>query len=563
MIQFKPVPFEEAAKIVADRPVVSRDVFKKLLPEIRARAFLVSGVEDLNVVQQIRDLIAEIPRGGSWEGAKEQIVEKLGPWMNDEAAEKRAILLMRHHGFQAYAAAQHEVMMEQKEVLPYWKYLTLGDERVRESHAALHGLILPADDPFWKTHYPPWDWGCRCRVIAVTEGEYQETVGAGRVAGNFNPTESNRTKGWALGKEATRSLHNGKLDMGDGMPIDVRAPVQRATNAEEKAAAYQWNPDDLRLNLEQLESRYDSETWAMFVASAKAADLGNGISVWAWLNGKSLPAGILPPPKIIQPAKAQEISRKPKTAAAEKPDEKSLKGRSAAEKRRVKIQRAVFTDKRFSGGGVNGSWILKNGDKVLFKPADEERHGIRKGIANETQYRREIAASIVDELLGFDFVPPTTLVEYEGQSGSAQAFINSAKTAQNLKNAGLLDLALGTIPRIECEKFLLLDEVLYNTDRHSGNYMLKKGGDRFKLFAIDNGLSLPTEQVDSIRLPNHRAFERFRGRQISDDALGALKKFREAEKTVRAQLGPWLDPDAIDNMFHRVDNLLKKGRHMR
>lgn len=61
-IQFEPVPFDEAAKIVADRPVVSREVFEQLLPEIRARAFLISGVEDMNVVQQVRDLIAEIPR---------------------------------------------------------------------------------------------------------------------------------------------------------------------------------------------------------------------------------------------------------------------------------------------------------------------------------------------------------------------------------------------------------------------------------------------------------------------------------------------------------------------
>jgi SPP1 gp7 family putative phage head morphogenesis protein len=284
--QFKPVPHEEAARIIADRLVVSRDVFKRMLPEIRARQFLISGVEDMNVVQQIRDLIAEIPRGGGWEEAKGKIIEQLGPWMDPEAAEKRAILLMRHHGFQAYAAAQHEQMVEQIPVMPYWKYLTMGDENVRDSHAALHGLILPADDPFWATHYPPWDWGCRCQVVPVLESEYREAVGDGRVAGKRTMGWNDRTKGWALGPQATNALRNGRLDMGDGMPVDVRAPVQRATSAQERAAAYQWNPGDLRLDLDQLRARYDAETFATFERQAKAAKLEDGRTVWQWLEAQ-------------------------------------------------------------------------------------------------------------------------------------------------------------------------------------------------------------------------------------------------------------------------------------
>ncbi len=49
----------------------------------------------------------------------------------------------------------------------WYEYLTQEDDRVRPSHAALHGTRWRADDPEAPT--PPLDWGCRCfiRYIAA------------------------------------------------------------------------------------------------------------------------------------------------------------------------------------------------------------------------------------------------------------------------------------------------------------------------------------------------------------------------------------------------------------
>jgi hypothetical protein len=50
----------------------------------------------------------------------------------------------------------------------------MDDGKERMEHKALNGKVLPWDDPFWDTHYPPWDWGCRCMVIKMTKSQGEE-----------------------------------------------------------------------------------------------------------------------------------------------------------------------------------------------------------------------------------------------------------------------------------------------------------------------------------------------------------------------------------------------------
>ena len=51
---------------------------------------------------------------------------------------------------------------ESKEDFPNWRYVTVGDDRVRDSHAALDGLVLSLDDPLTDVIWPPNGHGCRC-----------------------------------------------------------------------------------------------------------------------------------------------------------------------------------------------------------------------------------------------------------------------------------------------------------------------------------------------------------------------------------------------------------------
>ena len=49
-------------------------------------------------------------------------------------------------------------------------YSTAGDDKVRPEHAALDGVTLPVEDPFWSYAYPPNGWNCRCNVIRSLKG---------------------------------------------------------------------------------------------------------------------------------------------------------------------------------------------------------------------------------------------------------------------------------------------------------------------------------------------------------------------------------------------------------
>ena len=74
----------------------------------------------------------------------------------------------------AYNAGRYAQMMNTADLYPYWQYVAVMDERTRPEHAKLHNLVFRYDDIFWKTHYPPNGWVCRCRVRALSEARLRE-----------------------------------------------------------------------------------------------------------------------------------------------------------------------------------------------------------------------------------------------------------------------------------------------------------------------------------------------------------------------------------------------------
>ena len=75
----------------------------------------------------------------------------------------------------ATQSARWQEFRTQKEMFPFLRYQTAGDDSVRNEHRLLDGITKRVDDPFWLTYYPPNGWHCRCEVIQVSDDDVQET----------------------------------------------------------------------------------------------------------------------------------------------------------------------------------------------------------------------------------------------------------------------------------------------------------------------------------------------------------------------------------------------------
>ena len=175
------------------------------------------------------------------------------------------------------------MIQRQKDAFPYLMYMSREDERVRDTHAALHGLIFPVESPFWLTHFGPWDWGCRCQAVPMGKTEVEDRIRAEAIL----PDEQRTVM---TGARLKRLEKTGVLDLGPNKQVNVQSPREAG-----KPGAYSWSPGDLRLPLDDLRQRYDDTTWAIFETQAKATPIPElKVTVWEWLSGETVLPGTAP-----------------------------------------------------------------------------------------------------------------------------------------------------------------------------------------------------------------------------------------------------------------------------
>lgn len=170
------------------------DVFR----EEHATAFTVAKAMEIDILETIRqaadqaladgqnyrqfarELMPQLERLG-WTGRQDVVDPATGEIVEAELGTPRRLkLIYRTNLRTARAAGQWDRAQRTKRTQPYLLYELGPSENHREEHVQWAGIILPIDDPWWQTHYPPNGWGCKCRVRQISRAEYKRLTATGR-----------------------------------------------------------------------------------------------------------------------------------------------------------------------------------------------------------------------------------------------------------------------------------------------------------------------------------------------------------------------------------------------
>lgn len=201
--------------------------WQDLWQDEHAQQFTVSRLARADLMQALQDQITRSVAGDlsrrDFMRDSEALLKKAGWWGTIEVKDPvtgellkttfdaaRLKLIFDTNTSMAYAAGQWERIQQTKRSHPYLRYITQHDDKVRPEHQAWDNVTLPVDDPFWRTHFPPCGWRCRCRVVSVSQKEYD--------AGT-TPT------GGRMRKDApavqTREWHNPRTGQTQTIPVGI------------------------------------------------------------------------------------------------------------------------------------------------------------------------------------------------------------------------------------------------------------------------------------------------------------------------------------------------------
>lgn len=175
-IQYGGQPFEEAARFFRDKVRLPTRKWTDLKEGMHTRAFVVAGATKDEL---LKDLQASIQRAiddgtGLAQFRKDfrSIVAKHGWSYTGDSSRKgrawRTKVIFETNLSMARAAGRWEQIQSLKGRRPWLRYVAILDTHVRPDHRRWHGTVLPVDDEWWKTHYPPNGWNCRCTVMSLS-----------------------------------------------------------------------------------------------------------------------------------------------------------------------------------------------------------------------------------------------------------------------------------------------------------------------------------------------------------------------------------------------------------
>lgn len=168
-----------------------------------------------------------------------------------------------------------------------------------------------------------------------------------------------------------------------------------------------------------------------------------------------------------------------------------------------------------------------------------------------TLAKREVAAYLVSEALGWDLVPATVFrINAPLGPGSIQLYIEHDSNYHYFH--------FTEKDRQRLRPVVMFDALVNNADRKGGHILLDAANDR--LFLIDHGVCFNAQ--DKLR----SVVWDFAGEQFPECIVADVRRFRlslERKEEIYCQLLKFLNPEELSALVERADGLLEAGRFPR
>jgi hypothetical protein len=165
--------------------------YKDVWNEEHATAFTVAKAMQIDVLSDLHNAVIQaVEKGQSFDTFKKSIkpiLKQKGWWYSQKmedpltgkivdaqlGSDRRLKTIYNVNMRSAYQKGQYDRTMA-SDLHPYLMYRIGPSVKHRKEHESWDCLVLPKDDPFWDSHFPPNGWGCKCYTRAVTESQQKK-----------------------------------------------------------------------------------------------------------------------------------------------------------------------------------------------------------------------------------------------------------------------------------------------------------------------------------------------------------------------------------------------------
>jgi len=226
----------------------SREIARDIPAAIRARAFLSARLADAHLLEQFRRVSDAYSSGliGRDEArnlllpyAREAGRDDGTRSLRNLASTARLNRILDQNAKMARAVGQYEAMHRPANLrmFPYVIYrASVGSKTPRDSHKRYDGMVIDKRDPWLRTHWPPWEFGCNCDLQNCT-AKKAETLGTVKPMSDPEDVKIESDSGFSFDPAHAFEKFDYSLVKDPGLREEAREGVEKILSESSTASA--------------------------------------------------------------------------------------------------------------------------------------------------------------------------------------------------------------------------------------------------------------------------------------------------------------------------------------